>query len=155
MGLPRTMDGCMSRGGETGGASIKDALIEFERHGYAGQFRPKPDGMVECYGCNTVSPAEKVQRTALRRVEGASDPDDMVSINALVCPNCGEHGTAVMAYGPHASPEEAEVAQRLNAVHVATPGLDTGLLHPAEAEVPDMPSDADDDMLPPTPHSND
>lgn len=142
----------MSRGGETGGASIQDALHEFENRGYTGQFRPKHGGMLECCGCGAVSPAEKVPRTALRRVEGASDPDDMASINALICPVCGEHGTAVMAYGPHASVEEGEVAQRLNTVHVSVPDVAPRLMHPTEAEVPDMPSDSDDDTYPPTPH---
>lgn len=143
----------MARGGETGGPSIQDALDEFEGHGYGGEFRVREGGVLRCLTCGKDSAAEDVQRTALRRVEGVSDPDDMASINALVCPKCGTRGTSVMAYGTHASAAEAEVLQRLNPVHrTGETAPPEGALHPAEAEVPEMPADTDDDVLPPTPH---
>lgn len=141
----------MSRGGETGGMTIKDAMREYEHLGYSGQFAPRSEGMIECLTCHDKVPAEKVQRTALRRVEGSSDPDDMVSINALICPSCGAKGTAVFKYGPAATPEEGEAMQRLNAVHTPTPVGDT-LLHPTEAERPDIRSSVHEEGFPATPH---
>ncbi len=139
----------MSHGGVDGGASIADALHEFEKQGYSGQFRAESGGRLECLACHALSAAERVSRTALRRVEGSSDPDDMVSVNALVCPSCGSRGTAVFGYGVHATAEEGEVLSRLNPVHAKrhqdrTPGA-AALLHPTEAETPDMPSDFDDE----------
>lgn len=143
----------MSRGGETGGASITDALREYEVQGFTGQFRARQGGLLECLSCEESLPAEKVHRAALRRVEGASDPDDMVSINALICPRCGAKGTAVFKYGPLASPEEGDVMQRLNAVHMpsAIPGA-SGLLDPAEARTPRMASQTHETGFPRTPH---
>lgn len=139
----------MSRGGETGGPTIQDALTEFARSGYEGDFRAKQGGVLECLTCGQDSRAQDVRRTAMRRVEGASDPADMVSVNALVCPRCGAHGTLVLAYGMNASPEDAEVLTHLNSAHAKDhESMNRDLLHPAEAEVPQMPSETDESGLP-------
>ena len=45
----------------------------------------------------------------LRRLEGASDPDDMLAVLALECPNCGLRGSLVLNYGPTATEEDAAV----------------------------------------------
>jgi hypothetical protein len=47
--------------------------------------------------------------SSLRRLEGASDPADMVAIVALTCPNCGARGTVVLGFGPAGSPDDADV----------------------------------------------
>jgi hypothetical protein len=47
--------------------------------------------------------------SSLRRLEGASDPADMVAIVAVTCPRCGNQGTAVLAFGPAASAEDSDV----------------------------------------------
>ena len=50
-----------------------------------------------------------------RRLEGASDPDDMISVVAVTCPRCGTGGTLVLKYGPTAPENEAAVGQQLRA----------------------------------------
>jgi hypothetical protein len=50
----------------------------------------------------------------LRRIEGASDPADMIAIAAVKCPNCGTKGTAVLGFGPEADEDDAEVLRRLS-----------------------------------------
>ena len=57
-------------------------------------------------------PGAEVQLDNLRRTEGASDPDDMAAIAAVVCPHCGPKGTLVLQYGAEATPEENEVLAR-------------------------------------------
>ncbi len=123
-----------AHGGETGGASIADALNEYEARGYTGQFIAQPGGILECTVCGTASRADAMHRRSRRRVEGASDPDDMCEIDALICPSCNAKGTAVFAYGTRASREESEVMALLRRVE--------------QRDVPQMRSDIDDPKWP-------
>jgi hypothetical protein len=51
--------------------------------------------------------------SGLRRLVGASDPDDMLSVIAVSCPRCQARGTLVLGFGPNASGTEAAVAKQL------------------------------------------
>ena len=55
-----------------------------------------------------------VRCTTLRRLEGASDPDDMLAIAALVCSQCGARGTVVLHYGPQSDPRDDAILQGLD-----------------------------------------
>ena len=85
----------------------------FEDDGYTGQFGAREESMVICFACRTETPASEVRLESLRRTEGASDPDDMAAVAAVVCGNCGQKGTLVLHYGPGATPEESEVLRDL------------------------------------------
>ena len=102
-----------SRGGVSGGLTIADALREFEARGYVGQFVIQPGGSVECTVCGEKQSPRKLPLESMRRIEGASDPADLVFIGALRCANCGARGTAVVPYGPQATPESAHVLREL------------------------------------------
>lgn len=104
----------ISRGGISGGLTIADALREFEARGYVGQFVVRPGGRVECTLCHTRSRPAEVPLEAMRRVEGVSDPADMVFVGALRCPECGSTGTATIKFGPSAGAEDAEVLRELD-----------------------------------------
>jgi hypothetical protein len=84
-----------------------------EGAGFTAQMAARPDGMLLCFTCRTESPAAEFDLQAQRRTEGASDPDDMLAIVGLVCPNCGAKGTAVLGYGPESDEDDAEVLARL------------------------------------------
>lgn len=103
-----------SQGGVHGGMTIADALREFEARGYVGQFLVRDGALVECRQCGTVHRPPDVRLEGMRRIEGVSDPADMVFVGALVCPECGERGTATLQYGPMASPEDSEVLRELD-----------------------------------------
>ncbi|HUR68052.1 MAG TPA: hypothetical protein VM370_02315 [Candidatus Thermoplasmatota archaeon] len=103
-----------SRGGVSGGLTIADALREFESRGYVGQFAIAAGGFVHCVRCGADHRPADVRLESGRRVEGVSDPADMVFIGALRCPNCGQTGTAIMSYGPNAPPEDATVLRALD-----------------------------------------
>jgi len=103
-----------SHGGVSGGLSIADALQEFESRGYLGQFVIRPGGSVECSVCGERQNPRTIPLEAMRRLEGASDPADMVFIGALRCPHCGARGTAVVPYGPLATPDSAHVLRELS-----------------------------------------
>ena len=50
---------------------------------------------------------------SLRRLEGASDPDDMMAVVALECGVCGAAGTMVLGYGPSATAADSDVLRSL------------------------------------------
>jgi hypothetical protein len=96
-----------------GASSILEVVQEFERAGYGGQFAARANGEIECFTCHQLMPAQGADTRQLRRLEGASDPDDMLALVALVCANCGTQGSLILNYGPAATAEDAGVLQQL------------------------------------------
>jgi hypothetical protein len=84
-------------------------LADVENEGYEAQFVPRPDGMVLCRSGGHEFAALDVLADQERRLEGVSDPADMLIVYALRCPICGAAGTLVLHYGPEASADEADV----------------------------------------------
>ncbi|MFL6243717.1 MAG: hypothetical protein ACJ73V_11955, partial [Acidimicrobiia bacterium] len=66
--------------GEGEDETILDVLGELESQGFTGQFMPREGGQVECLTCHRLSPADETVFRQLRRLEGASDPDDMLAV---------------------------------------------------------------------------
>jgi hypothetical protein len=95
------------------GTTVVEVLKGFEDAGYSGNFGAREEAMVICFTCRKETPAREVQLEKLRRTEGASDPDDMVAVAAVVCPHCGTKGTLVLHFGAEATPEENEVLRDL------------------------------------------
>jgi len=65
--------------------------------------------MVRCARCACVLEPGRLPIHSMRRLEGASDPADMVAVIATTCPVCGSDGTLVLAYGPMASAVDSDV----------------------------------------------
>jgi hypothetical protein len=95
------------------GATLTEIIATLEAAGFTGQMAARADGMLQCLTCRQESPANEFSLGAMRRTEGASDPDDMLAVVGLTCPSCGTQGTAVLGYGPEADPDDAEVVVRL------------------------------------------
>ncbi len=100
------------RGAET----LIDVLAGFERDGYSSQFRAVAGGKLECLNCHRESAANAVPLERLHRLEGASDPADMLAVAGLQCPHCERRGTAVLNYGPDSTVEDADVLLALDDV---------------------------------------
>ena len=96
--------------------TLGEVLEAFEVEGYRGQMAARPAGQVLCVSCHMESDAAEMQVDDLRRLEGVSDPADMMAVAALVCPVCDTHGTLVLGYGPEASHDDAEVLALLSDV---------------------------------------
>jgi hypothetical protein len=79
------------------------------------QLYARPEGSVRCGECRTDSPAADVHVDGVERLEGASDPGDMVAVIAGTCPACGARGTLTLSYGPGASADDADVLAALPA----------------------------------------
>jgi hypothetical protein len=89
--------------------TLLDVLARFTQQGWSSQFAARADGVVECESCHHSPAAAEVRVLELRRLEGASDPDDMLAVVAVECPHCGLRGSLVLNYGPTATEEDAEV----------------------------------------------
>lgn len=93
--------------------TVSDALAAFAEQGHVVNMIARPEAQVLCTGCRTLSPAADMHVVAIVRTEGASDPDDMTAVVAVVCPAQGEKGSLVLAYGPESSIEDSEVLAAL------------------------------------------
>lgn len=76
------------------------------------QFQLVPGGDVLCLTCRTTIPADAVDVSTMTRLEGASDPADMVMVVPIGCGTCGAVGSLVVAYGPNAGESETDFLVR-------------------------------------------
>ncbi len=93
----------------TGGAVI----ASFQDEGYLAELWAQPEGQVRCGACGVTSPAAAFSVGRQRRLEGASDPDDMQLVVGAICPACGARGVLTLQYGPKASQQDADVVVAL------------------------------------------
>lgn len=100
-----------------GAEQLADVLRAAEHLGFEAQVvieeGAETPGTLRCGRCDATAPVEQFERAWSRRLEGASDPDDMLHVSALRCPRCGAGGVLVCHFGPEASASEAEVLRRL------------------------------------------
>ena len=98
----------------TDATTIGESLAHFESSGFTTQMAAREGGLVFCAGCRDEVPATEVGIEGLIRTEGASDPDDMVAVAALICPRCSAKGTIALKYGPESTAEEMAVLVALD-----------------------------------------
>jgi hypothetical protein len=96
--------------------SLMGILNTFVDDGYRSEFHARVDGSVECGKCRHSLPPERLRLERLERLEGASDPDEMLAVCAVECPECGARGTLVLTYGPETTYEDGQVLTRLKDV---------------------------------------
>ncbi len=93
--------------------TITEVLAGYAEGGFSSSFLVTDDCQLECAECGAVSPANSVSMSSLRRLEGASDPADMIAIVAMTCPACGARGTVALGFGPMATLQDSEVLKNL------------------------------------------
>ena len=97
-------------------ATSLTALLEGMRvGGFTGDLASGADGRILCRTCGHASDARDYPVHELRRLEGASDPDEMLAVVASTCPACGAQATLVLTFGPMATDEDMAVLERLPA----------------------------------------
>jgi len=99
--------------GPSDNTTLADVLRSYEDAGFTGQFGITDEGLLQCFTCGTLSPPGNAVLHSLRRMEGASDPADMLAVLAVSCPQCSAKGTVVVHYGPEAEPGESTVLMAL------------------------------------------
>jgi hypothetical protein len=109
--------------------TLTSILDDYTAAGFGGEFEVTTESTISCLTCERDSSPADVAMAGLRRLEGASDPDDMLSVAAVCCPQCGAQGTLILGFGPNASAEEAAVGKQLRdrrgeeaVPHSAAPG---------------------------------
>lgn len=100
-------------GAPSDNTTLTEVLESFELAGFGGQFVAEHDGFVRCSHCATSFPASRLVVERARRLEGASDPADMVRVIAARCGSCDRRATLVLGFGPTASEDDADVASAL------------------------------------------
>jgi uncharacterized membrane protein len=95
--------------GPSDGTTLTEVLDDYERAGFTHAFLLGDGGTLRCRSCSVSSSASSYALHSLRRLEGASDPADMVAVAAVTCPSCHVGGTIVLRYGPEASEDETLV----------------------------------------------
>ena len=88
--------------------SLAAALRELAADGFDGDLRAADPGVV-CGTCRSVLRPADLLVHRLRRLEGASDPDDLLVVVGATCRGCGTDGALVLGYGPGADPDHASV----------------------------------------------
>lgn len=105
--------------------TLTEVIDAYRDSGFAGDFTAEPrdpesagpvaaggavsTAVVRCGRCATSSDPGGLQIHSIRRLEGASDPADMMAIVATTCPVCGSEGTLVLGFGPMSSAVDADV----------------------------------------------
>jgi hypothetical protein len=92
-----------------GGTTVTEVLAGYAAGGFTGSFTAVAGGKVQCHACDATTPGDQVRMSSLRRMEGASDPGDMMAIVAIECPACDTKGTLVLGFGPMASEEDSDL----------------------------------------------
>ncbi|MFN0091078.1 MAG: universal stress protein [Acidimicrobiales bacterium] len=91
----------------TDAGSLAEVLDAYASAGYGEHHWATEDGEFRCGRCGRTARPETVRLESLRRLEGVSDPDDMVAVVAAECPHCAARGTLTLTYGPMASPGDS------------------------------------------------
>ncbi len=99
----------------TGGEStITEVLAGYAQGGFTSSFIVTDECELECLECGHVTAAGRFSMSSLRRLEGASDPADMIAVVALTCPTCGARGTTIFGFGPNATEQDSKVLAALH-----------------------------------------
>ncbi|HWL44901.1 MAG TPA: NADPH-dependent FMN reductase [Ilumatobacter sp.] len=108
------MVGTPLAGAPSDNVSMIELLDALDADGFGAQFLPRDGGDVECSNCGATVPAGDLNVAVARRLEGASDPDDMSTVYAATCPACKTGGTIVLGYGVNASGDEIAIGHALS-----------------------------------------
>ncbi len=86
-----------------------EVVASFREDGYGDELWVKAGGRVRCGACGVTSAAAAFTIGRQRRLEGASDPDDMQLVVGATCPSCGARGIFALHYGPTAGEDDSDV----------------------------------------------
>jgi hypothetical protein len=96
-----------------GASTLTEVLQAAADNGYDATFDTVGGGRVRCGHCTTEMPVSTVHVEHIDRLEGASDPADMMLIASLRCPACDHGGTLTLGYGPIADGDDVQVLREL------------------------------------------
>ena len=80
--------------------TLTEVLAGYAEAGFTSSFAAQDGGAIRCDSCGSELDPEQVDMRSLRRLEGASDPADMMAIVAMRCGVCEAAGTMVTVFPP-------------------------------------------------------
>ena len=89
--------------------TLQNVLDGLAAEGYDGESDALEGGSIRWRRCRHEAPAADTTVELLRRMEGASDPADMLAAMGVTCPVCGDKAALVVHYGPTAGSADADV----------------------------------------------
>ena len=111
--MTRSSDHATVSHAHSGDTPLLDVVEQLEQDGIAGQFTCVEGALVKCLTCRKTMDASSLPADEMTRLEGESDPSDMMMVVPVSCPHCGAKGPLVLKFGPESSPEEADVLAAL------------------------------------------
>ena len=93
--------------------TLTEVLDGYVEAGFTSSFAAQDGGVVRCDACGSDLDPSRLHMESLRRLEGASDPDDMLAVVAVRCDLCSASGTMVLGYGPASSDADGDVLRAL------------------------------------------
>ncbi len=101
-------------GAPSDNTSVTAVLRRMGEEGFPADFRPgSAAATLRCGNCDGEAEVATFTDLVEHRLEGASDPDDMVMVVAATCPNCGTGGKVVLGFGPNSSDTDADLVAAL------------------------------------------
>lgn len=96
-------------GEPVGASTLLEVLEQLRAKGFDRDMFITADAMVRCGSCHHDTPPSELNLLHLVRLEGVSDPGEEAAVLALECGVCHARGTAVVRFGPEASPQDDAV----------------------------------------------
>jgi hypothetical protein len=97
-----------------GGSTLLSVLAEAAEAGFSDQIMVTDEGELRCTKCDTTVAVADFEVEGFQRLEGASDPSDMLIVIWGTCAGCGRGGVATIGYGPNAGPADSKVLDALD-----------------------------------------
>lgn len=97
-----------------GASTLLEALAHAAHDGFTANFISQAESKIRCRACNHTFATGAVQIDGYERLEGASNPADMLLVVRAGCPSCSERGVMTLGYGPSATKTDADVLARLD-----------------------------------------
>ena len=94
---------------DVGPSSLTSVLRLLAGRGWTATLIAEDGGLLRCDTCNGTVAAKDLRPVAFRRLEGASDPADMMLVAAVRCPCCGCADVLTLGYGPNADERSADI----------------------------------------------
>ena len=113
--------------------SLAAVLDDFDEAGFSATLMATDAGVL-CATCRSIVAPGDLLVQRFRRLEGASDPSDMLAVVGATCPGCHLDGTLLLGFGPDMDPAHADVLAGLELPDV------TDAVGPAPGEVGGPPS---------------
>ena len=102
----------MTAGAPSDNTTLQAVLEAYAAEGFEDAYDIGEDGLLTHVATGKAEDLDDLEVVQFRRLEGASDPADMMLVVAVRSRHGGRQGVVITPYGPNASAGEADVLAR-------------------------------------------